>query len=47
MSYRWVDHTAELELSIEARSAEGVFADALRALAELLAGDAAGAAVRH
>ena len=34
--YRWVDHTAELELRIEAGSEEGVFAEALAALAELL-----------
>ena len=32
-----MDHTAELELEIEAPSEEGVFADALAALAELLA----------
>jgi len=37
--FRWVDHTAELELEIEASTEEGVFADALAALAELLAGD--------
>ncbi len=35
--FRWVDHTAELELEIEAPTEEGVFADALAALAELLA----------
>ena len=34
--YRWVDHTAELELRIEAGSEEGVFEEALAALAELL-----------
>jgi len=34
--YRWVDHTAELEIEIEAASEHEVFADALRALAELL-----------
>ena len=34
--FRWVDHTAELELAIEAPSEEGVFADALAALGELL-----------
>jgi SHS2 domain-containing protein len=39
--YRWVDHTAELELEIEAPSEEAVFAEALAALAEL-AGDAGG-----
>jgi SHS2 domain-containing protein len=39
--YRWVDHTAELELEIEAPSEEAVFEEALAALAEL-AGDADG-----
>ncbi len=39
--FRWVDHTAELELHIEARSEEDVFSEALRALAELL-GEAPG-----
>lgn len=34
--YRWVDHTAEVELRIEAPSQPEVFADALAALAELL-----------
>ena len=35
--FRWVDHTAELELEIEASTEEAIFADALAALAELLA----------
>jgi SHS2 domain-containing protein len=34
--YEWVDHTAELELHVEAETAEGVFHDGLSALAELL-----------
>jgi SHS2 domain-containing protein len=34
--YRWVDHTAEVELEIEAASEREVLADALAALAELL-----------
>ena len=38
MSYRWVDHTAELELHVEAPSEEDVLQDAMRALAELLDG---------
>jgi len=40
--YRWVDHTAEVELEIRAATERDVFADALAALAELLAveGDA-------
>jgi SHS2 domain-containing protein len=39
--YRWVDHTAELELRIEAPTEEALFADALAAFAEL-AGDGGG-----
>lgn len=39
--YRWVEHTSEFELSIEARDLERVFSEALAALAELL-GDAEG-----
>jgi SHS2 domain-containing protein len=34
--YRWVDHTAEVELEIDAAGEAEVFADALGALAELL-----------
>jgi SHS2 domain-containing protein len=41
VTYAWVDHTAELELRIEAASEELVLHDAMRALAELL-GPAAG-----
>ena len=38
--YRWVEHTAEVELEIEADGERAVLADALAALAELLgAGD--------
>jgi SHS2 domain-containing protein len=33
--FRWVNHTAELELEIEAPSEEEVFAEALAAFAEL------------
>ena len=36
MAYVWVDHTAELELHINADTEEAVFEDALRALAELV-----------
>jgi SHS2 domain-containing protein len=39
--FRWVDHTSELELEIEAPSEEAVFSEALVALAEL-AGDSRG-----
>ena len=42
MSYRWVEHTAELELEIEAPTEEQVFGDALAALAELLSEEKAG-----
>ncbi len=35
--HRWVDHTAELELEIEAESEQGVFEEALVALGGLLA----------
>ncbi len=34
--YRWVEHTAELELAIEASNERGVLEEALVALAELL-----------
>lgn len=34
--YRWVDHTSEVEIEIEAASEQEVLADALSALAELL-----------
>jgi protein archease len=42
VSYRWVEHTAELQMEIEAKTEEAVFTDALHALAELLADDVAG-----
>jgi SHS2 domain-containing protein len=45
--YRWVDHTAELELQIDASSREGLFADALDAFEELVGGDPAGEPARH
>jgi SHS2 domain-containing protein len=45
--YRWIDHTAELELAIEAPTEQAVFAEALAAFAELV-GDGGGAdPVRH
>jgi SHS2 domain-containing protein len=34
--YRWLDHTAEVELEIQAPSESEVLGDAVRALAELL-----------
>jgi SHS2 domain-containing protein len=42
--YRWVEHTAELELEIEAPSEQAVFAEALAAFAELV-DDAGGKAM--
>jgi len=39
MSYRWIEHAAEVQLEIEASSEAGVFIDALRALAELVGDD--------
>lgn len=35
--YRWLEHTSEVELSIEAESAGAVFEEATRAFGELLA----------
>jgi SHS2 domain-containing protein len=37
--YRWVDHTGELELRVEAATDADVLREATRALAELLRGD--------
>jgi SHS2 domain-containing protein len=45
--YEWVEHTAELELRLEAASAEELFAEGLRALAELLDGELEGEPARH
>ena len=47
MTYRWVDHTAEVELHVEAAGLEEVFADALAAFAELVGDSAEGAPARH
>lgn len=44
--FRWVEHTAELELEIEAPSEAAVFEEALIAFAEL-AGDGGDHAVTH
>jgi protein archease len=46
MSYRWLPHTAEVELEIEALTAEAVFNEALHALAELVGGAPQGEPVR-
>ena len=40
--YRWVEHTAEVELHVRAGSEAEVFAEAARGLAELLGGDPRG-----
>ena len=45
--YRWVEHTAELELQIDAPSQEGLFVDALDAFGELVGGDPEGEPARH
>lgn len=42
MSYRWVDHTAEVELHIDAATEDAVFGEALRALSELVRDGASG-----
>jgi SHS2 domain-containing protein len=47
MMYRWVEHTAEVELVIEAPTEEALFADALDAFAELVGGDPEGEPARH
>jgi SHS2 domain-containing protein len=47
MTYRWVDHTAEVELAIEAATEEDVFADAMRAYAELVAREPGGEPARR
>lgn len=46
MTYRFVEHTAELEVELESDSAEGVLEEALRAFAEL-AGHAEGELVER
>jgi SHS2 domain-containing protein len=45
--YQWVDHTAELELRIEAESPAQVFEEALAAFAELVDNPAEGDLVVH
>jgi SHS2 domain-containing protein len=44
--FRWVEHTAELELEIEAPSQEAVYGEALAAFAELI-GDGSGTRATH
>jgi SHS2 domain-containing protein len=45
MSHHWLEHTAELELQLDAASETGVFREALEALAELIGERAFGKAV--
>jgi SHS2 domain-containing protein len=45
--YEWVDHTAELELHLEAESREALFAEALAAFAELVAANESGEPLEH
>ena len=40
MAYEWIEHTAEVELQIDAHSPREVFEDALAAFAELVADEA-------
>ncbi len=47
MSYRWVDHTAEVELALEGATEEEVLRDALVALGELLDDEGGGEPVRR
>jgi SHS2 domain-containing protein len=47
VSYRFVEHTAELGLELEAPSLEELLAEATRAFAELVAGSDSGAPARH
>jgi SHS2 domain-containing protein len=42
MPYRWVEHTGELELEIEAEDEEAVFGEGFAAMRELLTADAGG-----
>ena len=45
--YRWVEHTAELELRIDAPTEEALLADAVRAFEELVGRDPEGKPVGH
>ena len=47
MSYRWVEHTGEVELEIDGRTAESVFTEALRVLGQLVDDAGRGDAVRR
>ena len=45
--YRWVEHTAELELEIDAATEAEVFAEALAAFGELVGQEPGGEPARH
>ena len=45
--YEWIEHTAEVELHVEAESREAVFGEALAAFAELVGRDDRGEPVEH
>jgi SHS2 domain-containing protein len=45
--YRWVDHTAEVELHIDAETREAVFTEALAAFAELVSRNDEGERAEH
>jgi SHS2 domain-containing protein len=45
--YRWVEHTGEVELEIEASTEEEIFSESLAGLAELLGGTPGGKPARH
>jgi SHS2 domain-containing protein len=45
--YRWVEHTAELQLELEAETEEALFAAALTALGELVGREDDGRPARH
>jgi SHS2 domain-containing protein len=47
VTHEWIEHTGEVELTIEASSRAGVLEEAMAALAELLVEDAAGAWLAH
>lgn len=47
MTYEWREHTAEVELAVDADSEEAVFAEAADALARLVELDAGGEAASH
>lgn len=45
--YRWLEHTSEVELLVEGRTPEAVFAEAAVALGELLSGAREAESVNH